>query len=166
MSLETNVDPIQVDSPVMGEWAEKFSREEPLCEANECDCDGHEHTAVSITEPTTIIADERPKLTDTEIRRLRRQFITVIYPRVAACGHKYIAEEQPRKNCPDCWFTFFQNHGELVQTTDELFNTDGGLELIKTLRGGKFLKMFLRFMSTIAHIKKNEENMQRNGTGG
>lgn len=157
MSLETNVDPIQVDIPVMGEWAEKFSREEPLCEANECDCDGHEHTTMSIAEPTTIIADEKPKLTDTEIRRLRRQFITVVYPRVAACGHKYVADKQPRhRNCADCWFAWLNAHGELVQTTDELHNTEGGIGMILQIQGAKFLKMFRRFMSTIAHMKAQE----------
>lgn len=144
------------DEVVMGEYADKVFNTEPLIEVGHGPI-GETSGLIPIHEPTMIIADDKPKLSNSEIRKLRRKFMTVIHPRVEACGHKYVAERQPRhRNCPHCWFAWFQNHGELVQTTDELHNTDGGIQMIMDLQGSKFLKMFRRFMSTIAHLKAQE----------
>lgn len=143
-------DPFQV---VINDLVEK---NEPLCELNH---DVHNESCVPIHEPTMIIADKQPELSPGEIRRLRGLYMTVRLPRVAGCGHRYQAERQPRhRNCPFCWMTFFQNHGELVQTTDELHNTEGGVAMIIQLQGSKFLKQFRRFMSTIAHSQKEVAN--------
>jgi hypothetical protein len=149
------------------------------CDAHECDVpfygkgiaelvetelDADSPAPIPINEPTTIIDDKKPPLTQTEIRKLRRQFITVVHPRVAACGHKHVADKQPRhRNCPHCWFAWFQNHGELVQTTDELHSTEGGIAMILQLQGAKFLRRFRQFMSTIAHFKAQETQENHGG---
>lgn len=77
------------------------------------------------------------------------------------CGHKLVAGQPPRhRNCQACWFTFFQVHGELTQAVDEAYNANGtevGKALITQLRGVKFLKQFLRFMSTVALYKEQME---------
>lgn len=132
-----------------------ISKNEPLVDESP--------TSIPINEPTTIIADEKPPLTRSEIKKLRRQFITVVNQRVQACGHKYDPTRQPRhRNCENCWMAWLNNHGELIQTTDELFQTEGGIEMILQLQGVKFLKMFKRFMSTIAKLKAQEENTNAN----
>lgn len=78
------------------------------------------------------------------------------YPR-AACGHKFRAEFEPKfRNCEQCWFTYFQVHGELTQAVEEAYQKGGG-ELIKKLRGPKFLDNFLKFMATVALIKAQQE---------
>lgn len=82
------------------------------------------------------------------------------------CGHKLVADQNgPRhRNCDACWFTYFQVFGEMTQAVDEAYNskgTDVGREIIKQLRGVKFLRNFLRFMSTVAAMKvKMESNVQ------
>jgi hypothetical protein len=117
-----------------------------------------EPVEIPINEPTTIIADEKPKLTRSEIKKLRRQFVTVIHPRVAGCMHRYTPDRQPRhRNCEHCWFAFFQNHGNLVQTTDELHSTEGGIQMIVDLQGIKFLRRFRQFMATVAQWKAAQE---------
>ena len=82
------------------------------------------------------------------------------------CGHKLVAGQPPRhRNCEACWFTFFQVHGELTQAVDEAYNSQGtevGRELIKQLRGVKFLKNFLKFMSTVATMKAQVETQPAN----
>lgn len=73
--------------------------------------------------------------------------------RVPDCGHKFVPEQEPRhRNCEACWFTFFQVHGEVTKTADELFKA-AGVEAIQQLRGKKFTKHFLRFMGALAQWK-------------
>jgi hypothetical protein len=82
------------------------------------------------------------------------------------CGHKLVAGQSPRhRNCEACWFTFFQVHGELTQAVDEAYNSQGievGRELIKQLRGTKFLKNFLKFMASVATLKAQMETQPAN----
>lgn len=78
------------------------------------------------------------------------------------CGHKLVIGQQPRhRNCDNCWFVFFQTHGELTQAVEEAYQSSGtmvGAALITQLRGVKFLKHFLRFMSTVASYKESLES--------
>ena len=72
------------------------------------------------------------------------------YQRVPMCGHKFIPGHEPRhRNCEACWFTFFQVHGELTQSCDQVF-AELGEPALRQLRPGKFVKNFLKFMSTLA----------------
>lgn len=79
------------------------------------------------------------------------------YPRLT-CGHKLRGEgfEPNHRNCEKCWFTFFQINGQFSQAVEEAYQTGGG-DLIKKLRGSKFLDMWLKFMSTVALIKRQQE---------
>jgi len=78
------------------------------------------------------------------------------------CGHKLVADHNgPRHtNCDQCWLSYFQVFGEVTKAVEEAYQSKGtevGAELIKQLRGVKFLKYFLRFMSTVALYKEQME---------
>ena len=105
--------------------------------------------------PDTPLIIEQPKLpTPAEMRKLRKQFVTVQYGKIPSCGHSYNPEGYPRhKNCDSCWFVFFQNHGELVQQCDEMFQADGGA-MIEQVQGKKFLHRWRQFMATVAQWQK------------
>lgn len=84
----------------------------------------------------------------------------VKYP-VLACGHKYRNEFEPNhRNCERCWFAFFQTHGELTQAVEEAYQT-GGAKLVSKLRGPKFLHQFLKFLSTVAFVKMQQEAAEK-----
>lgn len=79
------------------------------------------------------------------------------YRRIPSCGHKFVPGREPRhRNCESCWFTFFQVHGELVRTADEI-HKQFGVAGLRQLKGPKFTKNFTRFMSTIAQWRKTAE---------
>lgn len=108
-------------------------------------------------EPVTVTEPEpQQEITLKQIKEYRRLYFTVRRPIVRGCGHKLDPENQPNRNCEFCWFAFFKNHGELVQTTDEMFQAYGGQVVIQ-LRGEKYLKNFLKFMSTLAQWQKEAE---------
>lgn len=99
-------------------------------------------------------------ITKAEYKRgMLKEFTVKHHP--LPCGHKLVAGQPPRhRNCQACWFTFFQVHGELTQAVDEAYNANGtevGKALITQLRGVKFFKNFLRFMSTVAAMKAKLE---------
>lgn len=113
-------------------------------------------------EKATTALDTRPIPTPGKMKKLRKQFITVQHPKVAACGHELDLSRQPvHKNCDTCWFAWFQNHGEIVQQCDEMFQADGGKMIIQ-LQGKKFLHRWRQFMATMAQWQKVEEI--KNGT--
>jgi hypothetical protein len=99
-------------------------------------------------------------LTKAEYKAGMRKEYTVQH-RSLPCGHKLVAGHAPRhRNCDACWFTFFNFHGELTQAVEEAYNSQGtevGRELVKQLRGDKFLRNFLKFMSTISMYKEQLE---------
>jgi hypothetical protein len=113
-------------------------------------------------------------LSEREIRELRRVYFTVRHDTLKECGHKHDRIHEPKNNCERCWFVFFNTHGELIQTADKAFQ-ENGKNFIESIRGRKFLKYFLRYMATIAQLRKvlqeNEDARQANkveavGTGG
>jgi hypothetical protein len=96
-------------------------------------------------------------ITRAEYGKIRRQQLTRVYQRVPMCGHKFVPGAQPRhRNCESCWFTFFNVHGELTQSIEELFAKHGKQPIVKLL-GPKVLKNFLKFMSTVAAFKASQE---------
>lgn len=103
------------------------------------------------TNQTFDLVETKNIPTELELRKLRRQYVTVMHPTVASCGHKFSGE--PTNNCQDCWFAFFQHFGELTKTADNLFQEHGKDALI-AVRGEKFTKNFTRFMSTLANTLK------------
>jgi len=103
---------------------------------------------------------ERPPLSIGEIKKLRKQYVTVQHPRVIACQHELNLNAQPtHRNCESCWFAWFQNHGEIVQQLDEM-HTSGNDAAIIQLQGKKFYRRWRQFMSTIAQWKQQEIDEQ------
>lgn len=75
---------------------------------------------------------------------------------VPFCGHKLGFEDTPRTNCESCWFAYFNTHGEATKVIAEMYEKHGG-ETLKAMRGLKFLKMFRKFMATLARFKDEQE---------
>lgn len=129
--------------------------------------DGAQPVALLQTAQASLVPEQK-KLTPTEIKALYRMYFTVRHQNVEVCGHQFdFAAEQPRHaNCETCWFTFFQVHGELTQTADEIFQKEGQQVLV-AMKGKKFVKMFLKFMATVAQMvkEKNEQSVAGVGSG-
>lgn len=96
-----------------------------------------------------------PQLTDRLLRVLRGKYFTVRHPFLIDCGHKLDMINQPKNNCGNCWFQFFNTHGELVQVADQFYRTHGKNAMIG-MRGEKFVKNFGRFMVTVLKMKEEE----------
>lgn len=81
------------------------------------------------------------------------------YP-VLDCGHSYRHYDEFLKNvnCQRCLFVWFNAHGELVQATEQAYQEDP--RIIVQTRGKKFLHRFLQFLSTVANMKKLEQEIQ------
>ncbi len=108
-------------------------------------------------------APEPPKPpTRKEWGKIMRLFFTVERGTIRTCGHKLgvvdhrngkvLINEEPKTNCPDCWFSFFNENADLVSTADQCFSQEGK-ETLTRIRGAKFTKNFGRFMSTMARFK-------------
>jgi hypothetical protein len=97
-----------------------------------------------------------PELTPQLLKRLRGKYFTVKHPRLTACGHKMDLMNEPRTNCEDCWFAWFNTHQKLVEVADEMYRAKGKEALIG-MRGKRFFKMFVRFMVTIIQLAKEQE---------
>jgi hypothetical protein len=96
-----------------------------------------------------------PKLTEALMRKLRGKYFTVRHPLLTDCGHKLDMINQPKNNCENCWFQFFNTHAQLVEVTDQFFRTHGKNALVG-MRGIKYAKNFGRYMVTVAHFMKEE----------
>jgi hypothetical protein len=104
--------------------------------------------------------DEEVEITRSEFKEDRRLHFTVRHGSISRCGHRFNSSTEPRhRNCEMCWFAFFQVHGELTQSLDELYAKHGKEGLLQ-VRGSKFVQNFLRFMSTVAQWKKEIEAKQ------
>ena len=119
---------------------------------------------VAVKGVAQILADDAAKppqiLTETQFRALRRQYFTVRHGRCQPCGHRFDVITEPRTNCEHCWFHWLNEHGELIQTADRAY-TEQGEKFLIAMRGLKFTKMFLRFMSTLARLKQEAEQTER-----
>jgi hypothetical protein len=99
-----------------------------------------------------------PELTPGDLKKVRKMYVTIQHPRVAACLHELDLSIFPRhRNCEHCVFAWFNSHGELVQQLDEMHNLGKDDEIIQ-LQGIKFYKRFRQFMSTIARFKEENGN--------
>ena len=93
------------------------------------------------------------EITRAEYKKVMRETFTVKHQRIPQCGHKFVPGHEPRhRNCEQCWFVFFQVHGELTQSVEEVFQKHGKPAIV-ALRGVKFLDNFLKFMATVAQYK-------------
>jgi hypothetical protein len=96
-----------------------------------------------------------PVITERLLRSLRGKYFTVKHVRLGVCGHLLDMINQPKNNCEQCWFQFFNTHPQLVEVADQFFRTHGKKPMVG-MRGEKFVKMFLRYMATIIHLMKQE----------
>lgn len=100
---------------------------------------------------------EIKEITRAEYKEYQRKHVTVRHQRVPMCGHKFVVGAQPRhRNCESCWFAFFNVHGELTQSVEELYAKHGGVPVSRLL-GKALLHNFLKFMSTVAALKQAQE---------
>jgi hypothetical protein len=88
--------------------------------------------------------------------KLRGKYFTVRHIFLKDCGHKMDAINFPKRNCENCYFQWFNHHGELVRVADEFYRQYGKERLI-AMRGKKFTVAFLRFMSTVQHFLKEQK---------
>ena len=93
--------------------------------------------------------EPKKELNSIERGKLMSLYWTQRNEEVTACGHKWNKNGEPRNNCTDCWFAFFQTHGEFTQLAEKCFKEEGRAALV-SFRGEKFVKQFLRFMRTLA----------------
>ena len=89
---------------------------------------------------------------------LRGKYFTVRHD-LMPCGHKIDRVNQPKNNCEICWWNWLNTHGELVKVADEFFREYGKARLV-AMRGKVFVKMFLRFMSTVQHLMEEQKNLK------
>jgi hypothetical protein len=94
-----------------------------------------------------------PQMTRKVWKEMMRIHFTVRRSTVKSCGHKINIQSDPRNNCPDCWFAYFQNNKSVTQIADECFTEAGG-DVLERSRGKKFVRYFIRFMSTVARFQR------------
>jgi len=100
--------------------------------------------------------------TRAEAGKLNLKNFTHKHQTVPMCGHKFIAQREPRhSNCEACWFAFFNVHGEFTQAVEDA-HAKGGDDMIIALKGRKFLQRFLRFMGSVAKLKMALEAKEKN----
>lgn len=103
--------------------------------------------------PATVASNKVPKLSDTEIRKLRRQYITKgPFDTVIACGHKFHPTLPPSQaNCAACWEAFFNVHPGMIAAAQSIVTAFGFEQLVKC-NGKKFCKHYRAFVD-----KRNQE---------
>ena len=106
--------------------------------------------------PWLIGSDGKPlPINERTLRLIRGKTFTVRHI-LLTCGHKMDLQNEPRTNCETCWWEWLNNHSTLVQTAHEFYQQYGKERLVG-LRGKVFTRMFLRFMSTVAHLIRRAE---------
>jgi hypothetical protein len=104
--------------------------------------------------------ESQKPLTERQFRELRGKYFTIRHPRVKPCNHHLDQINEPTfRNCESCWFMFFNSHGPLVEVTDKAFQEQGPAFLDK-MRGIKYRKAFTSFMSTVARMKRENDEQQ------
>jgi hypothetical protein len=121
-------------------------------------------TVPEVGAPEPAAAPTMPKMTRKDWGRIMNAQFTVRGFDLA-CGHKlslarnaegkFYIPSDPKNNCDVCWFSYFNNNGSMVQLADECF-TVAGRDVLERSRGKKFVKYFLRFMSTVARFQREE----------
>ena len=118
-------------------------------------------------------------------KQMMRIHFTIRRGTAPGCGHKLSSinvpnekgentifiTSDPRKNCDSCWFTYFNTNGQMTNIADECFR-EAGRDVLERSRGKRFVKYFLRFMSTIARFQREAaekaaaNGIEANGTEG
>jgi len=109
--------------------------------------------------PWLIGSDGKPlPINERTLRLIRGKTFTVRHI-LLTCGHKMDLQNEPRTNCETCWWEWLNNHSTLVQTAHEFYQQYGKERLVG-LRGKVFTRMFLRFMSTVAHFLEEQKKQE------
>ena len=117
-------------------------------------------TGVEGIPPELIGPDGKPlPLTESLMRKLRGKYFTVRHVPLS-CGHKMDMINQPKTNCEICWWNFFNHHAELVKVTHEFYMERGVSPLIG-MRGKKYVRFYLRFMSTVNHMMEEQKAQEK-----
>jgi hypothetical protein len=107
--------------------------------------------------PWLIGSDGKPlPINERTLRLIRGKTFTVRHILLEDCQHKMDMQNQPKTGCENCWYQWLNHHGTLVQTAHEFYQQFGKERLV-AMRGKVFVKMFLRFMSTIAHMIEEQK---------
>ena len=110
--------------------------------------------------PWLIGSDGKPlPINERTLRLIRGKTFTVRHI-LLTCGHKMDLQNEPRTNCETCWWEWLNNHSTLVQTAHEFYQQYGKERLVG-LRGKVFTRMFLRFMSTVAHFLEEQKKQEK-----
>ena len=119
--------------------------------------------------PWLIGSDGKPlPINERTLRLIRGKTFTVRHPVLEDCGHSLDMINFPKRNCQNCLFNWFNWHEELVRTAHEFYQQYGKERLI-AMRGVKFTRAFLMFMSTVQHFleqQKEQENHASKGQDG
>ena len=109
--------------------------------------------------PWLIGSDGKPlPINERTLRLIRGKTFTVRHIPLT-CGHKMDLQNQPKTNCETCWWEWLNNHSTLVQTAHEFYQQFGKERLV-AMRGTKFVKYFLMFMSTVAHMIEEQKKQE------
>jgi len=115
--------------------------------------------------PWLIGSDGKPlPINERTLRLIRGKTFTVRHILLEDCQHKMDMQNQPRNHCQNCWYQWLNHHGTLVQTAHEFYQQYGKERLV-SLRGKVFVTMWLRFMSTIAHMLEEQKAQEAEKTG-
>ena len=100
-----------------------------------------------------------PEITPQLLKKLRGKYFTVRHVVLENCGHRLDMINQPKTNCENCWWQWLLHHPQLVETTDQFFRTHGKEPLVG-MRGERYFKMFVRFMSTYLKFQQEVREAQ------
>jgi len=108
--------------------------------------------------PEATLTPKAAQLSETEIRKLRRQYITKVHDTVVACGHKFHPTQTPsHANCADCWEAFFNIHTGTVAAAQSIVTAFGFEQLVKC-NGTKFCKFYSAFVDKRNQEAENEKH--------
>ena len=111
--------------------------------------------------PWLIGSDGKPlPINERTLRLIRGKTFTVRHILLEDCQHKMDMQNQPKTGCENCWYQWLNHHGNLVQNAHEFYQQYGKERLV-AMRGKVFVKMFLRFMSTIAHMIEEQKAQEK-----
>ena len=115
---------------------------------------------------TDILAPEiKAEAREVDWHKLNRLYVTRRLPMIQECGHKFDSSREPKNNCEWCWFTYFNSNGEMVKAADQCFQ-EAGKDVLERIKGKRFVKMFVRFMATVAKFVAEQKAKEQNGQQG
>ena len=104
------------------------------------------------------------KLTEKQMRELRRIHVTRRNPTVIACQHKLKLDKHPTNNCVYCWQAYFHTQANIEELFIKLRTC--GVKKFTAKYGLKFTKNLRGFVAAELMKNRKEEKEQENrGTG-